>query len=144
MHSTVEGFKIRLTGGLHIDRKNKRIELNAEPLVQKLIEAMDDAGYQFEWTDASIIIKNNALSEKTLAAVLEVVSEEPPPFMAQAAEEFECLISSRAFGRLIMLRNELCLPPETPEESLGAVKMLLTLDAIGAIDADTINDLLGG
>ena len=137
-------WKVRLLGGLRIDRDKMKIEINDAPLEWQIITQMALADLTFERADAAVLVKHTELSDKVLDVWNEVCRLDPPPAMAQPAEHLEHAISTIAFGRLTYTRNALFGKPESEAESLGAVKMLLTLDALDAIDVDLIDGLLGG
>jgi len=149
-------MKIRLLGGIRVDWETMRIsfnagELNSLPLEHAIANALlltdmdEGVGPAADIFDVVVEIKSPThLSSRTLAALGEVLREDPPLAFGGAAEELEAKVSSRAFGRLTLIRGALHGPAETEGENLGAAKMLMTLDDLGALDADTINGLLDG
>lgn len=136
-------YALHLRGWLRV--RDGVLEFDERPINEALLDAMQKQGvlHLAHNNEALIEIKKTTMSLDAFNALIATRNIDPSTYLGQEAEDLDMVISAKALARLFLLRDALFGAPESAQEQLGASQFLHTLDALGALDAHKIEDLLG-
>jgi hypothetical protein len=137
-------YSLFMRGWLKVHPQTGRIEFDEVSLEQQIVMRLKDKGLINDANNNEVIVevKKPYMAPEVFEVVCSVIEQNTVPYLGSVAEQLESQVSPLALARLFLLRNALHNEPKSPEEAIGSTNMLLTLDALGVIDAQRWNELL--